>query len=83
MTKRRPLDQIRSLNQWLKSFCQNRGFTYLNYFDALADGAGFLKKEAADDGLHPNATGYRLMAPLAADAIQKTTGIAPPATRKR
>lgn len=83
MTKRRPPDQIRSLNQWLKSFCQNRGFTYLNYFDALADGGGMLKKEAADDGLHPNATGYRLMAPLAADAIQKTLGIAPPATKKR
>lgn len=83
VTKRRPPDQIRSMNQWLKSFCQNRGFTYLNYFDPLADGAGMLKKEAADDGLHPNATGYRLMAPAAADAIQKTLGIAPPTTKKR
>jgi len=83
VTKRRPPDQIRSMNQWLKSFCQNRSLTYLNYFDALADGGGMLKKEAADDGLHPNATGYRLMAPLAADAIQRTLGIAPPATRKR
>jgi lysophospholipase L1-like esterase len=83
MTKRRPPDQIRSMNQWLKSFCQNRGFTYVNYFDALADGGGMLKKEAADDGLHPNATGYRLMAPVAAQAIQQALGIAPPSTRKR
>jgi lysophospholipase L1-like esterase len=83
VSKRRPPDQIRSMNQWLRSFCQNRGFTYLNYFDALADGGGMLKKEAADDGLHPNATGYRLMAPLAADAIQKVIGVAPPSPRKR
>ena len=83
VTKRRPPDQIRSMNQWLKSFCQNRGFTFLNYFDALADGGGMLKAEAADDGLHPNATGYRLMAPVAAHAIQQAVGVAPPATRKR
>jgi len=83
MTKRRPPDQIRSMNQWLKSFCQNRAFTYVNYFDALADGGALLKMEAADDGLHPNALGYRLMAPVAADAIQRAIGVAPPATRKR
>jgi lysophospholipase L1-like esterase len=83
MTKRRPPDQIRSLNQWMRTFCQNRGFTYLNYYDALVDAQGFLKAEAADDGLHPNATGYRLMAPLAAEAIQKTVGVAPPSSPKR
>lgn len=74
MTKRRPPDQIKALNAWLKSFCQNRGFTYLDYFTALADGGGMLKAEVADDGLHPNAAGYRLMAPLAADAIQRALG---------
>lgn len=68
----RPPEQIRALNQWLESFCKNRGFTYLNYFPALADGTGMLKAEIAEDGLHPNALGYRLMAPLVAEAIQKT-----------
>ncbi len=68
----RPPDQIRALNQWMESFCKNRGFTYLNYFPALADGTGMLKTDVAEDGLHPNAMGYRLMAPLVAEAIQKT-----------
>ena len=36
-----------------------------------------LKAEVAEDGLHPNAMGYRLMAPLVAEAIQKTLGAAP------
>jgi len=31
-----------------------------------------LKKDLADDGLHPNAAGYRIMAPLAEAAIQKS-----------
>jgi len=29
-----------------------------------------LKKELSEDGLHPNATGYAVMAPLAEKAIQ-------------
>ena len=73
----RPPEQIRAINQWLESFCKNRGFTYLNYFPALADGTGMLKAEVAEDGLHPNAMGYRLMAPLVAEAIQKTLAVAP------
>lgn len=82
-TKVRPPDQIRSLNNWLKSFCQNRGYIYLDYYSALVDGAGYLKAEAADDGLHPNALGYRLMAPLAAEAIQKVIGGASPVEKRK
>jgi len=68
----RPPEQIRAINQWLEAFCKNRGFTYLNYVPALADASGMLKAEIAEDGLHPNALGYRLMTPLVAEAIQKT-----------
>ncbi|MBY0506716.1 MAG: hypothetical protein K2X03_22545 [Bryobacteraceae bacterium] len=77
----RPPEQIRAMNQWLESFCKNRGFTYLNYTPALSDAQGMLKSELAEDGLHPNAMGYRLMAPLVAEAIQKTFAPARPAKR--
>jgi len=30
-----------------------------------------LKKDLADDGLHPNAAGFKVMAPMAEEAIQK------------
>ena len=74
MTRGRPLAVIRELNQHLASMCQKRGFTYLNYYDAMVDSTGQLKAELANDGLHPNAEGYRVMAPLAQAAIQKTLG---------
>jgi len=43
---------------------------YVEYFSAMVDERGMLKKELSEDGLHPNAAGYALMAPLAEKAIQ-------------
>lgn len=71
MTKGRPLAVIRELNQYIARMCQQRGFIYLNYYDATVDATGQLKAELANDGLHPNTEGYRVMAPLAESAIEK------------
>ena len=68
-SKLRPPASIIALNVWLKRYCASSGCTYLDYFSSLADGTGMLKAELAEDGLHPNAAGYRLMAPLAQTAI--------------
>jgi lysophospholipase L1-like esterase len=40
-----------------------------------------LKADLADDGLHPNSKGYRIMAPIALEAIDKV--LQPPAQKKR
>ena len=72
MTKGRPPAVIRELNTWMAAFAKKRGFTYLNYYDSMVDSGGFLKAELADDGLHPNSAGYRVMAPLAQVAIDET-----------
>jgi len=47
----------------------------------MVDAKGELKEDLGDDGLHPNAKGYRIMAPLALEAIQKALPpkAAPPA----
>jgi len=37
----------------------------------MVDRSGLLRKELANDGLHPNQAGYKLMAPLAEGAIDK------------
>ena len=37
-----------------------------------------MKKDLSDDGLHPNAAGYKIMAPLAEAAIEKALGTAKP-----
>jgi lysophospholipase L1-like esterase len=71
-TPQRPPIFIKALNEWIESFCANRHHVYLNYHAAMVDETGQLKADLGDDGLHPNAKGYRIMAPLALEAIQKT-----------
>ena len=68
-TRQRSPEKIAALNAWLKDYAQREGHVYLDYVTALADEQGFLKAELADDGLHPNAKGYALVAPLAEQAI--------------
>ena len=81
---RRPPAAIRSLNAWLLDFCRKRDLVYLDYFSKMVDQAGFLKADLADDGLHPNGAGYRIMAPLALEAIEKKTAAPPqPKAKKR
>jgi lysophospholipase L1-like esterase len=67
----RPRDRILALNKWLKDYCAKNRFVYLDYFSALVDERGMLKRALADDGLHPTDAGYKIMAPLADKAIQK------------
>lgn len=64
-------EEIVRLNQWLRDYCEQNHLVYLDYYSALADSHGMMKKDLADDGLHPNAAGYRVMAPLAEAAIEK------------
>jgi lysophospholipase L1-like esterase len=80
---RRPPAAILSINAWLSDLCRKRNFTYLDYFSKMVDEAGFLKAELADDGLHPNPAGYRIMAPLALEAIEKVAVPPQPKTKKR
>ena len=67
----RPRDRILALNQWLKDYCTRNRLVYLDYFSALVDERGMLKRALAEDGLHPTDTAYRIMAPLAGKAIEK------------
>jgi lysophospholipase L1-like esterase len=63
--------KILALNNWLKRYCSGNGIVYLDYFSALADERGLLKTNLSDDGLHPNAAGFAVMAPLAQAAITR------------
>jgi lysophospholipase L1-like esterase len=71
MTKGRPPQEILELNAWIKSYAQREHFVYLDYYDALLDAHQALKKELSSDGLHPDAAGYAVMAPLAQQAIEQ------------
>jgi lysophospholipase L1-like esterase len=67
----KPAEKIRSLNEWLKEYCERNGFIYLDYYSTLVDEDGGMKKEFTVDGVHASAKGYAVMAPLAQAAIDK------------
>jgi len=69
----RPGARILQVNRWMQDYCAKNGIVYLDYFSALVDEKGLLRKELAEDGLHPNDAGYKIMAPLAEAAIAKAT----------
>jgi len=70
MRIKRPPEKILELNAWIKKYAAEKGHVYLDYFPATADDQGLLKKELSEDGLHPNAAGYAVMAPMAEKMIQ-------------
>lgn len=67
----RPAERILALNSWLKNYCAKNDLTYLDYFSAMVDDKGLLKRDLANDGLHPNQAGFTVMAPLAEKAIEQ------------
>lgn len=70
-TERRPPADILKLNARLREYAAMAHLVYADYYAALVDDKGMLREGYSEDGLHPNAKGYELMAPLAEAAIQK------------
>ena len=84
ISRLRPPAQIEAINSWSRAYAARHGITYLDYSAAMKDERGMMKADMADDGLHPNAAGYRAMAPLVQDAIHELTKpAAAPARKKR
>lgn len=76
----RPPATIVAMNRWLADYARADGHVYLDYFSALVDEEGRLRRELNDDGLHPNAAGYAVMAPLAEKAIAQALASPPRGT---
>jgi lysophospholipase L1-like esterase len=70
-TTTRPMERIKALNEWMKSYAAAHGDVYLDYFTAMIDDKGLMKTELTEDDLHPNAKGYAVMGPLAEAAIAR------------
>ncbi|MGO8792033.1 MAG: SGNH/GDSL hydrolase family protein [Terriglobia bacterium] len=69
-TDSRPPADIVNLNHWIESFAPDVHAQVADYFAALVDDKGMLREGYSDDGLHPNARGYELLAPVAEAAIE-------------
>ena len=70
-TPRHDPAEIRALNDWLQQYCAQHRLIYLDYYSHMLGPDEMLRTELAVDGLHPNADGYKIMAPLAEQAIER------------
>jgi len=66
-----PPEKILELNRWLKDTSLTQGCDFLDYFTAMRDGEGFIKRSFSEDGLHPTPAGYRVMAQVAQPGIEQ------------
>ena len=71
----KPAEKIVNLNKWIKRYTEENNIVYVDYFTPMADEQNGLKKEYSEDGVHPNAMGYKVMDPLVeagiAEALKK------------
>jgi len=66
-----PAPKIDALNAWMKDYAAKNGYVYVDYHSALKDARDGLPANLSHDGVHPNAAGYAIMAPLAEAGIEK------------
>jgi len=64
-----PTEKIIQLNQMLKDYADKNHITYLDYYSAMVDDQKGLPQSLSADGVHPNLAGYKVMEPLAKNAI--------------
>jgi lysophospholipase L1-like esterase len=55
----------------MKGYATSVGAVYSDYYSVVVDPSGMFKEGYSNDGLHPNAQGYGLMAPVAETSIEK------------
>jgi lysophospholipase L1-like esterase len=66
-----PAEKIVALNSWMRQYASAHHAVYLDYHSDMADDRQGMRKELSGDGVHPNVAGYRIMAPLAEQAISQ------------
>jgi lysophospholipase L1-like esterase len=67
----KPGPKIVQLNEWIERYCEEKHIVYLNYYPAMVNEKQGMRDTLSGDGVHPNAAGYAIMAPLAEEAIRQ------------
>ena len=68
-----PGPKVAKLNFILKNYCVEKEITYVDYYSSMSDSKGGLKVPdytSADDLVHPNLAGYKVMEKLILDALK-------------
>jgi lysophospholipase L1-like esterase len=64
-----PTEKVVQLNKMLKDYAAANKIVYLDYYSVMVDNEKGLPRNLSNDGVHPTLEGYRVMEPLAEDAI--------------
>lgn len=56
-----PADKVIALNKMIKDYAEKNHITYVDYHSVLRDEKNGLPKDIAEDGIHPNKSGYEKM----------------------
>ena len=67
----RPQDSIPVLNGMIKTWADQAGIPYADYYSVLVDDEQGLKKEYQKDSIHPNAAGYTEMEKVITPILKK------------
>lgn len=70
----KPAAKLVEHNAWLKRYAAYNGFTYIDYYSAMANDDGGMRSGLTDDGVHPNLAGYAVMAPVLSRSLVATDG---------
>jgi len=65
-----PINAVKDLNTWLKSYCESQDMPYIDFFSAVADSNEKLSAEYTYDGMHCNEHGYAKWKPLVLEALK-------------
>jgi lysophospholipase L1-like esterase len=71
VTATHPPEDVLKLNAWMKDYTKKVNAVYLDYFSAMVDEKGFLRDDLSEDGIHPNAQGYKIMTEIIGEAMEK------------
>lgn len=65
-----PAKDIVSLNKLLKEYADRENIIYVDYYSAMADENGAMVATYADDGVHPNMNGYKVMESIVLEVLK-------------
>ena len=66
--------KVRVMNDWLNALSKQRGYTFCDYASFVGGSDGRMLKDLSNEGKHPNAAGYRQLAPAAQACINRALG---------
>jgi acyl-CoA thioesterase I len=61
--------QMAALSAWMKDYAAKNGIIYVDYYSKFVGDGGAFNPQLTADGVHPNAAGFKMMGPMATDAL--------------